>query len=297
MELCGGLFIGAPESEVYKGSLESALRHQLPHEILDHDEINKRYPVLKPADGMLGLFEARAGFLHVERALALFHQRAREQGAALHFKTPIQAWSADRAGVILDTAAGRFHGDRLILATGAWSARWTGLPMVPERVVTHWLQPESDVGVFDSHRYPVNLWEFDNRRQLYSIPKVDGPMGGVKVAFHDIRHTTDPDKVDRQVGGDELAHLRGYLAPYIPDLNGRQLAAKVCLYTTTPDGHFIIGPHPQWERVLLACGFSGHGFKFAPVVGDMLCDLVCDRVAADETSLFDPQRPALYPKA
>jgi sarcosine oxidase len=130
----------------------------------------------------------------------------------------------------------------------------------------------------------------DASEQVYGFPAIDGPAGGVKVSFFRAGEPTTPETVDRVVRPAEVAALRRRAAEVFPGLTGPAVAATVCLYTTTPDEHFVIGPHPAHENVVVACGFSGHGFKFVPVVGEILADLALDGRTDHPIGLFDPGR-------
>jgi glycine/D-amino acid oxidase-like deaminating enzyme len=121
---------------------------------------------------------------------------------------------------------------------------------------------------------------------------VDGPDGGVKVAFYrkPMSEPCAPDTVDRRVREDDVAAMREVLREFLPTLDGDLVHGVTCLYTMTPDGHFVIGEHPLYPQVKLAAGFSGHGFKFCPVVGEILADLVTDGHSRHDIGLFDPRR-------
>jgi sarcosine oxidase len=152
----------------------------------------------------------------------------------------------------------------------------------------HWLAPAGDIGPYE--RAPVFIAGDDETDQVYGFPAIDGPAGGVKVAFFRAGAPTTPSTVDRTVRPAEVAEIRARARELLPGLTGPAVAATVCLYTSTPDAHFVIGPHPADERVVVAGGFSGHGFKFVPVVGEILADLALAGRTDHPIGLFDPLR-------
>ena len=140
----------------------------------------------------------------------------------------------------------------------------------------HWFEPTDGIEAFAPDRLPIYLWESRAGPVLYGLPALDGARGGVKVGLHHGGESTTADHLDRTVHEADIDAVRCCLVDRIPTLNGRWLEGAVCMYTNTPDAHFVIGPHPSAEGVFIAVGFSGHGFKFAPVVGEALADLVVD---------------------
>ena len=176
-----------------------------------------------------------------------------------------------------------------MLTPGAWAPELAGLdlPMVVERQVMHWVAPAGPIAPYE--RNPVFICG-DGPDQVYGFPAIDGPAGGVKVSFFRAGEPTTPQTVDRTVRPAEVAALRRRAAEVLPGLTGPAVAATVCLYTTTPDEHFVIGPHPAYGNVVVACGFSGHGFKFVPVVGEILADLAWTGATDHPIGLFDPLR-------
>jgi sarcosine oxidase len=139
---------------------------------------------------------------------------------------------------------------------------------------------------------PVFIWEAEDGVQFYGFPAIDGPGGGVKVALHNAGGTAcDPDTVDRVVHPGEVERIRKYLDSRLPGLrDGALLRAAACLYTNTPDHHFVVATHLEYPQVTVACGFSGHGFKFTPVIGEILADLAIDGATRHPIALFDPRR-------
>jgi sarcosine oxidase len=297
MTLTGGLYFGPPDSPTVTGSLASARQWDLPHELLDAADIRRRFPTIDPYDGEVGLYEEAAGFVRPEATVAAHLAMAAGHGADLHFEEPVHGWTATSAGVRVTTAAGTYDADRLVLCPGAWAPELLadlGLPLTVERQVMYWFQPEGGVGAFEPDRHPVFI-HGGGELQLYGFPAIDGPDGGAKSAFFRRGVVTTPETIDRSVHEDEIEYMASRLREVVPAQPGRFLTAAACMYTTTPDEHFVIAPHPGFDRVVVACGFSGHGFKFVPVVGEILADLVVDGTTKHPIGLFDPRRPALVP--
>src|ERR1051326_5551567 len=268
LTITGGLMIGPPESELVSGALHSARLHGLEHALLTAAEARRRYPAFQLADHEIALWEPRSGFVRPERCISTFLAQARRHGAEVRFEQPVRAWSADEVRTDADT----FRAQHLIFACGARMSKVLGAgipPVTAERAVLFWLQPARPDVFTDS---PIYLWETRDKQIFYGFPHVDWP--GVKVAMHHTGEFCDPDSVDRSVSPRDEAILRAAIADRLPALNGPVADSLVCLYENSPDGHFIIDRLPDRPNVVYAAGFSGHGFKFASVVGEILADLV-----------------------
>ena len=273
LHVTGGIYMGAPDGEVVAGSLQSARQHGLGHELLDPADLRRRYPQFRVPDSWQGLYEDRAGFLLPERSVAAYAEAALRRGAVLHGHEPVVAWRATPAGVGVVTTRGEYEAERLVFCGGPWSSKLLGdlgAPLVVTRQVMGWVWPKVPE-LFGMDRLPV--WAIEKPGGLYyGFPMMpDSP--GLKLADHSFGTPTDPDGVAREVTGEDEQTFRPALERYIPDADGPTLAVRTCLYTHSPDHHFVIDRHPRHERVTVACGFSGHGFKFASVVGEVLADL------------------------
>ena len=293
LTLTGGIYLGPPTSTTVAGSLKAAQEWGLPHELLDASAIRSRFPTLRPDDDEVGLYEQRAGFVRPEATVAAQLTVAERLGADLHFEEPAVSWSADEDGVEVVTADGRYTAGKLVLTPGAWAPQVLadlGLPLQVERQVQYWFQPSGGVGPYQPDRQPIYIWEDRAGVQIYGFPAVDGPDGGAKIAFFRKGAVTTPEEIDREVHPEEIAAMAARAASDLPTLPGRFLKAAACLYTTTPDEHFVIAPHPAHPRATIACGFSGHGFKFVPVVGEILADLAIEGTTRHPIGLFDPTR-------
>jgi sarcosine oxidase len=297
LTLTGGLYLGPEQSTTFAGSLAAAREWDLPHEVLDGDAVRARFPTITPAPGEVAVYEERAGFVRPEVSVATHLDLAARDGAELCFGERVLAWKADGGGVRVRTADGEFSAGHLVISPGAWAPRLLadlGVGLRVERQVQHWFDPVGGVEPFVDH--PVYIAEQASRaeqqggNQIYGFPAIDGPAGGAKVAFFRRGRDTDPDGLDRHVTEAEIEEMRARLRDTLPTLAGRPVKQVACMYTTTPDEHFVIAGHPAHERVTVACGFSGHGFKFVPVVGEILADLATTGTTGHPIALFDPRR-------
>ena len=295
----GGLMIGRADGAVVAGTVASAERWNIPHEVLDAAQVASRFPSFRLRADDTAVFEPGAGFVGPEESVATHLALAQGAGARLEFHTSALEWEIDDpaggtgGGVRIRTNGEAFRAERLVVCAGAWSASvlgGLGLPLLVERHTLHWFAPAGDTALIRLRRLPVYLWELAEGSELYGFPLLPD-ASGAKVAFFHHGRPADPDHLDRQVSADESEALRRELADRIPDLAGRWLSGVACMYTMTPDRHFMVGHVPGTDgRVVVACGFSGHGFKFAPVMGEILADLATTGATPWDISLFDPLR-------
>jgi sarcosine oxidase len=289
--LTGGLFIGPPDSLTVAGSLLASRQWGLPHEVLDADEIRTRYPSFTPRDGDIALYEEKAGFARPEMTVQAHLDLAEKAGATLLFGEEVTGWSAVDGGVRVTTAADTYTAGQLVICPGAWAPQLLaqfGIPITVERQVLYWLDPVGGVDPFVGH--PIFIAENERTEQIYGFPAIDGPGGGVKVAFFRKGVVCTPDTIDRVVHEQEIREMRDEVARLLPALDGPCVHSATCMYSNTPDQHFVIARHPDSANVTVACGFSGHGFKFVPVVGEILADLATTGATAHPIDLFDPRR-------
>jgi sarcosine oxidase len=283
----GGLTIGGAEGTVFTGALRSAREHALAHEVLTAEEVRRRFPALAPTGDMAAVFEERAGVLMTEPCLEALQGAARARGADLRHDTPVLSWEVDGTGAVVATAAERFSAGRLVLCAGPWLPRLLAdlaLPLRVERQLSHWFEPASTPEAFAASRCPVTIWEHAPGRVFYTIPDPGGQ--GFKAGIHHEGEKVGPETVRREPTAEDEGRVRGLLERFIPAANGRLLDARVCLYTNTPDEHFLVDRHPRAPGVLLGSACSGHGFKFAPAIGEALADLVVGGRARFDLSPF-----------
>jgi sarcosine oxidase len=268
----GALMLGAPESELIRGSRRSAEEHGIPHELLDREALARRFPIFSPGPETVGLLEARGGVLDPEACVRAHLDAARAHGAVLRTGEPMIAWSADAHGVAVLTSRGRLHADHLVLAVGPWLPELVpGLPLEVERQVMLWFEPRVHPEAFAPGWCPVFLWETDPDHLYYGFPDLGS---GVKVARHHGGETGRVDELEEEVLEEDVEQLRGFLRRHLPAADGRLLRGAVCRYTNTPDHHFLLARHPDHPRVHLVSPCSGHGFKFASAIGERTAEEV-----------------------
>ena len=270
----GVLTCGPEESVVVAGTREAARRHGLPIEDVEPDEAARRWPSLRVPAGYRALWDPDGGILRPEACVAAHVDVAREAGAVAWERTPVLSFRRDGATLVVDTARGPVTCERLVVAAGPWSGqvlRSLGLPLRLRRMVVFWHRPR-DPAAFLPDRFPAFLLDLPGAL-VYGIPDLGT---GVKVADHAGGQDVATPDIERGIlPGDADSCVRA-IASCLPGLHEQAERHAACLYTMTPDQHFIVDRHPEDPAVVVAAGFSGHGFKFAAVVGEVLADLALD---------------------
>ena len=277
LTVTGGLMLGTPDSDVVAGARASAVEHGLPFEELAAREVRERFPAFAVPDEHAAIFEPRAGFVEAEAAVEATLGLAAEAGAELRFDEPV----LELDGTALRTGRGTYAADRVVVAAGPW------LPeLVPSlagafsvaRQPLLWLEPR-EPALFAPERFPIFVWEWTPGWACYGFPDVGD---GFKLAVHHHGERTTPDSVDRELRAEDEETIREIVRRLFPAGDGELRESAVCLYTNTPDEHFVIDRLPGDERIIVASPCSGHGFKFAPAIGELLADL-----ATGERPRFD----------
>jgi len=282
----GSIRAGPPDSPFYKGAIESCDLHQIPYEILSDTEVNKRFPGYQFPEGISSVYQADGGFLLPEMCIVSHAQAAEEAGAEIHTGETVLGWEVQGGDVSVRTDRGVYSASRLVVTAGAWAAKLVpdvAEYAVPERQVLGWFQPERPE-LFTPERFPVfGIWTEEGR--FYGFPNYGVP--GFKLGkSHHLFQKVDPDTMDREIHAEDEEVLRRFTSRYFPQAAGELLDKKTCIYTNTPDEQFMIGVLPDHPQVSVAAGFSGHGFKFASVIGEIMADLVQDGVTGHDIDLF-----------
>jgi sarcosine oxidase len=274
LRITGVLSIGAPDSEIISGTLRAADRHDLPVKAWSQQEVKSRYPSLQLLPDELAVFEPDGGVLDPERSVRAHLKTAESAGAKLRFKTTMTSWAATEKEVEIHLNDGtQILAKRLVLALGPWFQKTLaslGVPLRVQRNVQAWFSPATNA--YESGRFPAFLL---NRAglaaPLYGFPDFGE---GVKAAFHSLGDLTDPTQLDREIDlARDVEPIVREMERWMPGATEKFREAKPCMYSLTPDGNFVIDCHPEHANVILCGGFSGHGFKFAPVVGEIGADL------------------------
>jgi len=275
----GGIDAGPPDGAIVQGSLRSCREHQLRHEELDANELHRRFPGYRlPAD-MAAVFQPDAGFVLSERAVICYAAAAQALGATIHAREPVKRWFVKGGAVIVETGNDSYIASKLVITAGPWAAKLvpelrTNRLAVPERQVMIWTQPRKPE-LFQVGAFPVfNMEELDGTRvsRYYGFPAYGIP--GFKLGkYHHRNERVDPDRMDRECHPQDERVLRTAIRRYFPEANGPTMAMKTCLFTNSLDEDFVLDLHPEFSQVSIAAGFSGHGFKFSSVVGEIMADL------------------------
>ena len=290
LQQTGGLMLGAPDSGVITGALASARLHGLPHEVLDAREVGRRFPAFRLRDHEIAVLEPRAGFLVPELAIGASLDAARRHGAAVHTGETFLEWRAAGDGVEVITSAGRYTATRLVLSVGAWAPevfRELQLPFTVQRNVLYWFAPAANPQLFAPERFPIFIHEMGPGEAWYGFPDTGD---GVKLARHHHGESTSADALRRTVDDAELTAMRTIVRTFLPDADGPLREAAACMYTNVPDDHFVIDFHPACANVIVASPCSGHGFKFASALGEVLAEMATGQAVGFDTSLFSLAR-------
>ncbi len=270
----GGLMIGIENGTLVRGALLSATTHHLAHEVFGAQEIRRRYPAFHPTDEMLAVWEPRAGVLFPEKCIAAHLHRAQHFGATLHGEEVVLSWQKEGDGLLIITNKGRYRTNKLVLSAGAWLQTLTpelALPLQCTRQPLFWFEPLAQADYFKPPNFPIYILEHEPNRYFYGFPNLGA---GCKAAIHHEGEVTTAEHVRREVADDEVTPLRRLLGRYLPHANGALRKAAVCMYTNTPDAHFMIDFHPRDENVLIVSPCSGHGFKFSSAIGEVVAELL-----------------------
>ena len=293
----GGLYMGRPDAPLIQGSLDSARRHGLQHELLNRQDLANRHGQFTVPDDWVGFVEAEAGFLLPELAICAFVRAALELGAIIRAQEQVVSWEENASGVSVTTSKGNYSADRLVFTSGVWCSKLlppVNLRLSITRQVVGWVWPH-EPAKFKLGALPVWLIDREDGSVYYGFPMIT-VSPGLKIAVHAPLTPTDPDRVTREVTTGDEETFRVCLQRYLPSADGSLLAMRTCLYGNSPDGDFIIDRLPGSSRVVFAAGFSGHGFKFSSAIGEVLAELATtgnSRVPVDflRLSRFSQHRP------
>ncbi len=267
---------GLPEGELISGILRSSAKHGLLVEQLSAQEAALRWPGYRMPDNFRGLFEARAGYLMVEDCVRAHAEAAIRAGAELHCGSAVRGWKIDSQGVTVETDHETLSADRLVITAGAWAGGMLLSLKVPFQVLRKplfWYRTLNSTYQLDSG-CPCFMFETLGGI-FYGVPQ-DSELG-VKVAEHTGGLAVDdPLHPDRTLHAADQRRIETCLAAHLPGVSSECTAHSVCMYTMTPDGHFVVDRHPQHAQVVLTAGLSGHGFKFTSVLGEIMAELALE---------------------
>jgi sarcosine oxidase len=277
----GLLYFCLPDDVLIKGVKQSASLYNIEVNEISQAKTNKQFPQFKIPENFQTLFEPDAGFVTPEKTIRLYEQQAIKNGCTIHTNEKVIKWEKEGSGISVTTNKNIYYCKKLIITAGAWAGKI--IPGLSQKIkITRqfiaWIKPKNwDAYTFS--KFPCWLMTDDKKSGCYygfpilSKPTFEGP-DGLKIAHHYPAEETDPEKVNRQMAKDDEENLRSIFNKYFNDDFGSILSYKICLYANSPDEDFIIDKLPGYgNQVIVACGFSGHGFKFVPVIGEILADL------------------------
>ncbi|NJN84077.1 MAG: N-methyl-L-tryptophan oxidase [Caldilineaceae bacterium] len=291
LHITGSIDAGPADSWVFKGSLQSCMEHDLPHEVYTGLELRERFPGYQLPHEILALYQPEGGFLAPERCIVSHVFEAMRRGAEIHGREPVLGWEPlGDEGVRVFTERATYEADNLVITAGAWNDQMLGFLdglAVPERQVLAWFQPERPE-LFQVDNFPVFNLLVDEGR-FYGFPVHSVP--GFKIGkYHHFEESGPAEEVERGVRHEDEQVLRDLTSRYFPQAAGPTMTLKSCMFTNAPDGHFLIDLHPQFPQVSYASACSGHGFKFASVIGEILADLAQYRQTRHNIELFSHER-------
>jgi sarcosine oxidase len=279
----GLVYIGAPMHPIIRGVKKASALFKLDVEELTHEELWKRYPQFHPEPGSTILLENDAGFLLPGLAITSYINEACRYGAIILSEEKTLGWKKVEKNIEVETEKGKYTASKLVITAGAWTEKVIpklGVPIKITRQVMLWVKP-GNAANYSPSNFPCWMIANNANGVYYGFPDFvepgQGEPGGLKFALHYPGQVTDPDFVNRSVSPQEVEDIVDGLREYLPVSTNQVVATKTCLYSNSPDEDFIIDHLPGYEgTVSFACGFSGHGFKFASVIGEILADLSTD---------------------
>lgn len=276
----GGLYLGPADGSIVPGALAAARAHGLSHELLEAAQVKERFPQFRVPEGTSGFYEENAGFLVPELAIAAHVELARKRDAEIRSGEEILGWESTSTGVAVRTRTGTIEAGHLVLTAGAWSAqllRDLKVSLTVTRQVLAWFDAQGEAESLMLGRFPCWFLETDPPYGHYGFPMMKSGQAGFKIALHKPGELVGEADAERaEASEEEIAALRQVLRSCLPGGDGPLLASRTCLYTNSADSHFVLGEHPTDDHVSFAAGFSGHGFKFASVMGEVLADLASE---------------------
>lgn len=283
----GSIRAGYEEDDYFRGAIEACDTHQIPYQVLTGPETNLRFPGYNFGSDVFAVYQADGGFLLPERCIVNHVFGALKAGAEVHGRERVLEWEPVGEGIRVRTDRDTYDAGRLVICAGPWAGKIEPVlaqHTAAERQVLGWFQPERP-DLFRPDIFPV-FGLFVEEGRFYGFPVYGVPGFKVGRSHHLNQQVGDPDQLDREIHDEDEALLRDFTRRYFPLAAGPALTLKTCMFTNSPDGHFILDVHPEYPQVSLASGFSGHGFKFASVIGEIMADLAETGETTHDLSLF-----------
>lgn len=285
----GGIVLGNENAAVVRGAKLSAEMHNLPCEILNKNEIETRFPALKPAEDTIAVLDTTAGILFPEACIQTYLVEAQKAGAFLCCNEKVLRVVPGKDFVEIITNKNTYQAAKLVVSVGAWLTQLLPelhLPLTIERQVLYWFTDKRSNPNLRPNSLPIYIWEPSPDQVFYGFPDLGD---GIKTAFHHNGNIIEPDALAQKVSKEEISSMKAVVQTHFK-INAALNYAVTCMYTNTPDGDFIIDLHPQHENIVVASPCSGHGFKFASITGKILCDMATNRPVLLDLSSFSIDR-------
>ncbi len=285
----GSVDFSHPEGSLASDSKTSCDVHDIPHEVLTGEDLSRRFPGYEVPDDYRAVYQSDGGFLHAEQCTVAHVEAAHRHGATVRARESVHDWHATESGVRVTTDRGTYAAGSMVVTAGAWTGQL--LPeldpyLEPERQVLGWFQPT--ISAFDPDQFPVFVAEVPDGH-YYGFPVYQVP--GFKLGkFNHLNETGRPAELKREPDRADEQLLREFADSYFPGAGGPTMRLSTCMFTNTPDEDFILDRHPDHPNVVVGAGFSGHGFKFASVIGEILASLAADGQTDHDLDLFELSR-------
>ncbi|MFC6873357.1 N-methyl-L-tryptophan oxidase [Halobellus marinus] len=291
LHITGGIDAGPADSTVFTGSRQSCEEHDIDHEILTGDEVNERFPGYGIPEDHRAVYQPESGFLVPEQGIIAHVEAARAAGAEIRAREPVEDFTTQSDGDIrVSTSRETYEADKLVITAGAWTSEFLpefGAYAVPVRQALAWFGT-SDPDLFAPDNFPVFVHGTEEDH-FYGFPEHDVP--GFKLGkFNHFGNAVDPDEMDRTPNQDDEDLLRSYAEDTFPEGAGPTMQLATCLFTNTPDNHFIVDTLPDRSDITVGAGFSGHGFKYASAIGEILASLAISGETDLDIGLFGADR-------
>ncbi len=288
----GGIMLGDENTSVVTGAKLSAEMHDLDYEYLNAKELKQKFPAFKPTAETVAVVEKDAGILFPEKCIQANLEQATNNNATLFFNETVLSINQEKDHVEIVTDKNNYATAKLIVSAGAWLSQLMpelNLPLIVERQVLYWFK--NDNADLQSNllpdKLPIYIWEYEQGKMFYGFPDVGD---GIKIAYHHAGEKIEPENLRKQVADkNEIEDIKQIASTYL-EIEPRFNYADVCMYTNTPDEHFIIDYHPSNKNIIIASPCSGHGFKFSSVIGKMLCDMAMEQTLQFNISPFKIER-------
>jgi len=290
LNITGCLDIGLENSDIVTGSIKACDEFDIPHEIFRGTELSEKFPAYLLSEEYFGVFQKDGGFLLPESCIKMYVKESINNGADVKQNCKVLGWKSDDNIVNISTSDGDFQTKKLVITTGAWTGileNEISSILTPERQVVSWFKPDNPEH-YNIDNFPVfNMKVPEGHYYGFPIHHYEGMKIG---RFGHLKEQIDPDLINREINELDISTLRVPMEKYFKPTNPEPLFSQVCMFTNTPDAHFVLDYLPRHDNVFIACGFSGHGFKFASVIGEIISDLIVDGATEFDLGLFSLNR-------